>query len=126
MVLRATSEDPEMTELHGWSVQRVRAATWALAGALAGVAGVLIAVRVPVEPEYMVAPLIKAFIAGIVGGLERIVAPMAVAIGIGLVENWGGSLFGAQFRVPAVFLGAILVLAIVPREWLAGKREARA
>ena len=126
IVLRATSEDTDMVELHGWNASRVRVATWALSGALAGVASILIAVRVPVQPDYMVAPLIAAFIAGIVGGFDRIAAPISVAVIIGLVQNWGGAIFGAEYRTPLVFAFAIVALLVVPRRWLSGKKEARA
>lgn len=126
MVLRASSEDPAMTGAHGWNVARVRTVVWLVAGGLGGLAGVLVATQVAVDTNYMVTPLIYAFVAGVLGGFSRIFVPMSIAVGIGLFSAWVGIAFGIQYQIPSVYIVAIVVLSAIPTRWLARSEESRA
>jgi branched-chain amino acid transport system permease protein len=124
--IRAASEEPDITESLGWNVESLKLWTWFFSGAVAGIAGILMAVRNPVHASYMNTVLIKAFIAGIIGGLHRPIAPLIVAITIGVYENWIGYIFGAQYRLPSVFALALIVLVVIPRRFIQQDSEARA
>lgn len=126
LVLRACADSPLMAQAAGWNVERIRTLTWAAAGAVAGIAGIFIAARIPVTSDYTVEPLIYAFAAGILGGLHRFVAPLVAAIALGVYANWFGALVGQNYRVPAIFGLMIILLSIAPRSLLAGRQEARA
>lgn len=126
VALRATSADPVLARSLGVNVALVRTVVWAIAGALAGVSGILIASRLSVDAFYMMPFLVKAFIAGIVGGLDRLVAPLSVAVGLGVYEAWAVYLLGAEYRTPVVFLLIIVLIAVLPQRLLAERHEARA
>jgi branched-chain amino acid transport system permease protein len=124
--VRASAENAAIAETLGWNVRQIRTIVWAIAAILGGIAGIIVAVRIPVSSEFMVNVLIKAFIAGILGGLHRFLAPLLVAIALGIAENWLGYLAGAEYRVPGVFGLAILGMVLLPKRFLAGREEARA
>jgi branched-chain amino acid transport system permease protein len=124
-VVRATAENPLIAETLGWNVKHIRTLVWTIAGLLGGVAGIIVAVRIPVSSEYMDNVVIKAFIAGILGGLHRYAAPLAIAVFLGLAENWIGYVFGAEYRTPGIFGLAIIAMVIAPKWLLAGRIEAR-
>ena len=83
-----------------------------------GAAAILIASKVTLNAFYMTPFLVKAFVAGIVGGLDRFVRPMVIAVGLGLFESWIIYGFGADARIPAVFLLIIAALGILPSRYL--------
>jgi branched-chain amino acid transport system permease protein len=124
--LRAVAEAPALARTVGYNVERIRAITWAAAGLSAGIAAVLAASRLSVSAFYMTPFLIKAFIAGIAGGLDRLIAPLLVALAIGVFEIWAIYLMGAQTQDAAVFVLILVLLALLPRRLLAERREARA
>ena len=116
--IRAIAISPEIARTAGINVEAVRALVWAAAGVIGGAAAILIASKVTLNAFYMTPFLVKAFVAGIVGGLDRFVRPMAIAVGLGLFESWIIYGFGADARIPAVFLLIIAVLGILPSKHL--------
>jgi branched-chain amino acid transport system permease protein len=124
--VRASASDPAIAESTGIAVARTRLATWAVAGVLAAIAGVLLASRLSVDAFYMTPFLVNAFIAGILGGLDRLVAPLLIALGLGVYEGWCVLLFGSTARIPAIFLLVIVALSVLPRRFLEERQEARA
>jgi branched-chain amino acid transport system permease protein len=124
--LRAVSENPGIARTVGVNVEAVRSRAWLVAGLLAGTAGVLAASRLAVDAYWMTLLLIKAFVAGMIGGLDRLVAPLVAALALGVYENWAAFVAGAQYQDPAVFVLVILVLAFAPSRFLEERHEARA
>jgi branched-chain amino acid transport system permease protein len=124
--IRAISADPGVAAILGINARRIRALVWIAAGAAAAIAGVLIAVQVPVDAFYVTPFLINALIAGIFGGLHRVLSPIIVAFGLGIFESWVVFEFGAQYQDVAIFGVAIVALAILPVRWFTESTEARA
>lgn len=116
--IRAIAISPEIARTAGINVEAVRALVWAAAGVIGGAAAILIASKITLNAFYMTPFLVKAFVAGIVGGLDRFVRPMAIAVGLGLFESWIIYGFGADARIPAVFLLIIAALGILPSKYL--------
>ena len=70
LAIRAAAEDFEVTRLMGAKANRVIALSFALSGFVAGVAGVLwLSRRGAVTPTMGFIPILKAFIAVVIGGL---------------------------------------------------------
>ena len=116
--IRAIAISPEIARTAGINVEAVRALVWAAAGVVGGAAAILIASKITLNAFYMTPFLVKAFVAGIVGGLDRFVRPMVIAVGLGLFESWIIYGFGADARIPAVFLLIIAALGILPSKYL--------
>jgi branched-chain amino acid transport system permease protein len=84
--LRATAQDREMAEALGIRVNAMVALTFALATALAGVAGLLLANVFFVTPADGANYMLKAYIAATIGGWGRIGGAVAGALLIALFE----------------------------------------
>jgi branched-chain amino acid transport system permease protein len=117
LALRAVAADAESARLVGIDTARVLAASWALAGAVGALGGVLVAgVATNVSQGTMADIFIAATAAATLGGLD---SPLGAVIGgltIGIVENvvaeYQSTWIGQDLKVaPAlVLLVAVLVL----------------
>jgi branched-chain amino acid transport system permease protein len=110
-ILRAGSESSEMVGLLGINVDRVFMATFALGGALAGIAGVLAAPLRGVEPFMSAEALGIAFVVIVVGGLGTLSGALVGGLLIGLVQSIMSTLWpqGAQLMIYAAMALVILV-----------------
>jgi len=110
-ILRAGSESAEMVGLLGINVDRVFMATFALGGALAGLAGVLAAPIRGVEPFMSAEALGIAFVVVVVGGLGTLSGALVGGHLIGLVQSIMSTLWpeGAQLMIYASM--ALVILA---------------
>jgi len=124
--LRAAAESPAIAASTGINVGLLRTGTWAAAGLVAAVVAMITASRLSVDAFYMTPVLVKVFIAGMIGGLDRFFAPLAAAFLLGLYEAWVTYFAGAAAATPAVFLLIIAVLALMPKRWAEERREVRA
>lgn len=85
--MRAASEDFAMVRLMGIRANAVVATAFAISGLLAGVAGVLwVAQRGSVDPLMGFLPVLKAFIAAIIGGLGSLSGAVAGGFLLGFIE----------------------------------------
>lgn len=85
--MRAASEDFAVLRLMGIRANTVVATAFALSGLLAGVAGLLwVAQRGSVDPLMGALPVLKAFIAAIIGGLGSLSGAVAGGFLLGAIE----------------------------------------
>jgi branched-chain amino acid transport system permease protein len=85
-VILATAQDHEGAALVGIDVQRVYTLTWAISGALAGIAGFFFASWVKLDPFMWRDPLIISFAIVVVGGLGSLKGSIIAAYLIGFLE----------------------------------------
>jgi branched-chain amino acid transport system permease protein len=85
--MRAAAEDFAVLRLMGLRANSVVATAFAISGLLAGVAGVLwVAQRGSVDPLMGALPVLKAFIAAIIGGLGSLSGAVAGGFLLGFIE----------------------------------------
>jgi branched-chain amino acid transport system permease protein len=131
VAMRATALDQEAALAHGISVRRVFAASWAIAAALAAIAGVTLASgAAALDPTIGLVALV-AFPAMIVGGLDSPGGAVVGGLVIGLVQSltagyqadvapWLGDNFGG------VAPYAVLIVILLVRPYgLFGTHEVR-
>lgn len=121
--MRAVAEDKEIAELMGINVNRTIVTTFAVGGAMAGVAGILwgLLFRSVIATTGFL-PGIKAFTAAVVGGIGNLGGAMAGGVSLGTVEAVGplmileplGVSGASQLRDAVAFVALILVLLIKP------------
>ncbi len=116
--IRAVSEDKEIASLMGIDVNRVVVTTFAVGGAMAGVAGLLWAMLFrKVFFLTGVLPGIKAFTAAVLGGIGNLVGAMLGGLTLGVVEAAGPSLIGGlRWEVPiwlGLFVSVLSLLGLV-------------
>lgn len=125
MAMRAVSLDISTTSLMGVRVDRVIGMTFALGSALAGVGGILWAIRYPQVWPYMgFIPGLKAFVAAVFGGIGSIPGAVVGGLILGITEVMMVGLFpgAAGYRDAFAFFILILVLSLKP-SGLMGKAE---
>ena len=111
--LRATALDPFAAGLVGVDTDRTSVATWALAGALAGLSGILIAPSVAFSVFFMTSLLLRSVAAALVGGLTSIWGGFAAGLALGLAEgviNYAFPVRGIVEVVLATFVIAMLLV----------------
>lgn len=90
LAMRAASFDQEAALTQGISVGSVFAMSWAMAGALAAVAGTLLATNAGVDRQLWIVALV-ALPAIIVGGLDSLPGAVIGGLAVGVVEALVGS-----------------------------------
>lgn len=122
LAIRAVAEDMEAAALMGVDVNRAISSTFAVGGAMAGVAGVLYALVFAQVQFFMgFLPGIKAFTSAVLGGIGNLPGAALGGLVLGLVESVGPSLFLDGLGIPAahqlkdVIAFTILVLILIFR-----------
>lgn len=108
--IRATAMNRDAARLMGVRTGTVYLQVMALAGALAGVAGLMISTLATLSPQMGGDPLLKAFVICVVAGLGNVWGAGICAFGLALIEAAIGFYFGVRFGFPAMLLLVILVL----------------
>jgi branched-chain amino acid transport system permease protein len=130
--MRASSENQQVAALMGVNPNRIISITFMLGGALAALAGVMIASNYGNAHFYMgFIPGLKAFTAAVLGGIGNLAGAMLGGILLGLIESigagyigdWTGGVLGSNYQ--DVFAFAVLILVLVFRpSGLLGERVA--
>jgi branched-chain amino acid transport system permease protein len=122
--LRAVAENREVARLLGVSADRLTLFAFALSGALAGVAGVLIALHYGAITPYLGVEIgLKAVAVMVVGGTAHIWGALLAGPLIGVVEVLTVAYGGSQVRDFVVYGFMILVLLLRPQGLLGGARS---
>ena len=112
--MRAVSENPALARAAGVDVDMTIRFAWALGGALASAAGVMLGLLVQIRPFMGFDLLLPLFAAAILGGIGSVPGAFAGALVIGLGEALTVQLAGAEWRAAVAFLVLIAVLLIRP------------
>ena len=113
--MRAVSVDSDAAQPMGINVNRTISFTFALGSALAGAAGVLIALYYnSLEPLMGMTPGIKSFVAAVLGGIGIIPGAALGGFVIGLLETFATALGLSDFRDAIVYAILIVILLIRP------------
>ena len=121
--MRATAENPKVAGLMGVNQNFVISATFVIGGALAAVAGVMMATNYGNAHFYMgFIPGLKAFTAAVLGGIGNLAGAMIggillgliVALGAGYIGDLTGGLFGSNYQDVFAFIVLITVLVFRP------------
>ena len=113
--IRATAQDSESATLMGVNIDRVVVLTFLIGGAMAGLAGALYVVYYD-QTRYIIGFVlgIKAFTAAVLGGIGNLRGALLGGLTIGLVENYGASIWGSQWKDVITFSILVLVLLFRP------------
>ena len=115
VVVRAAVQDAEMLDGLGVDVRRVFTLTFAASGALAALAGLLLAPIFTVYPQMGVEMILLAFIVVILGGMGSMGGSVVAALVIGLAQSLFSLWMNPQRVAIAIFGIMIVVLIVRPR-----------
>ncbi len=115
IAIRAAAQDRKAAHLMGINTDRVYAFTFAIAMALAAIAGVLLGLTFPFTPISGMPFLIIALGVIVLGGLGSIAGTFVGAIAFGLAQTLGGYFFGVAAQMLVAYTMVLVVLAVIPR-----------
>jgi branched-chain amino acid transport system permease protein len=119
--LRATAENRDVARLLGVSGSRITLIAFMMSGALAGAAGVLIALHYAVITPYVGVEIgLKAIAVMVIGGTSRIWGALIAGPLIGIAEVLTVAYGGSQVRDFVVYGFMILILLFRPQGLLGG------
>ena len=114
--MRALADNFDLAETTGIDTGRVVIYTWALSGALAGLAGVLVAASIgSFTPNTGFTILLSLFAAVTLGGIGNAFGALAGGMVIGITQEWSTLVIDAEWKVAVSFLVLIIVLVVRPQ-----------
>ena len=113
--------DRDAATLMGVDVKSIYAIAFGLGAALAGCAGVLMALIFPISPLTSTAYLGKAFVVCVLGGLGSVSGALAGGILLALIEGVGSTLIGPAHATTLSFVLLIIFLIVRPQGLLGRK-----
>jgi branched-chain amino acid transport system permease protein len=122
-LMRAAAEDREAAQLRGIDTGRLAVASFALAGAIAGVVALVLLPITYAQPLLGSLLAIKAFVAMAIGGFGSNRGALIGGLVVGLVETYGADWFGVEYGDPLVFVVLLALLLTRPRGLFGGPQE---
>jgi len=119
--VRAVANDPELAKVSGIASDSVILAVFAIGSALAGVAGILVAMDVDMTPTMGMTPLMLGVVAVVIGGVDSIPGLALAAVLVGAAQQAGAWWIGSQWQDAIVFAVLLAFLLLRPRGFLGGR-----
>jgi len=115
LAMRAAAQNPESARLVGIRVGWMLALGWGLAAAIGGVAGMMVAPIVYLDPNMMGGVLLYAFAAALVGGIDNPGGAVLGGFMVGVLENvLGAFVIGNELKLAVALVLIIGVLVVKP------------
>jgi branched-chain amino acid transport system permease protein len=121
--MRAVAQDRKVAKIVGINVLGIIALVFVINGLLVAVGGVLIAPIYFIRYDIGVMIALKAFIAAIMGGFNRIQGPIAGGLFLGVTEGLVSTYISSAYRDIFVFGILIVILLIKPEGFFGIKEE---
>ena len=113
--VRAVSQDRALAQVSGVPAQRVVMGTWALAGAISGFAGFVLADTIGTfGPQLGFSFLLLTITAAVAGGIGRPYATLGGAVIVGLVIQIAGTYTSSAYQLVYAFLLLVLLMLFRP------------
>ena len=113
--------DREAARLMGVDVKATYASAFGLGAAMAGCAGVLLALIFPISPLSSLPYLGKAFVVCVLGGLGSVPGALVGGLVLGAVESLGALVLGPEHGLTLAF-GLLLLLLVLRPSGLFGRK----
>jgi branched-chain amino acid transport system permease protein len=110
--IRATAQDPRAARVLGIDTDKVYAFTFSLNAAICGAAGAIIVMVWVIQPFYGIVYSIRAFVVVTAAGLGNLPGVVAAGLGLGVLEQYGGLIFGIGYQQAIAVLLLLLVLML--------------
>ncbi|HEY6276260.1 MAG TPA: branched-chain amino acid ABC transporter permease [Streptosporangiaceae bacterium] len=113
--VRAVSQDRSLAQVSGIPARRIVMQTWALAGAIAGFAGFVLADTIGTfSPTLGFSFLLLTITATVAGGIGRPYATLGGALIVGLVIEIAGTYTSSEYQLVYAFLLLVILMLFRP------------
>jgi len=119
--MRAISNDPELARVSGIDSDRVILLTFAFGSALAGLAGILVALDVDMTPTMGMNALMMGVVAVVIGGIGSIPGVALGAMLLGIAQHLGVWKISSQWQDAIAFVILLAFLVIKPEGFMGKK-----
>jgi branched-chain amino acid transport system permease protein len=119
--MRAVADDPELASFSGIDTNSVILLTFAIGSALAGIAGILVALDVDMTPTMGMNALMMGVVAVIIGGVGSIPGVALGALLLGLSQHLGVWKISSQWQDAIAFIILFIFLLFKPEGFLGKK-----
>jgi len=113
--MRAVASNPTAAAVVGIPAGRVRLTSYAIAGALGGLAGVLVTPITTLSYDVGVLLGLKGFAAAILGGFGSFPGAILGGLGLGLLESLSAGYISSAYKDVVAFVVLLLVLFVRPK-----------
>jgi branched-chain amino acid transport system permease protein len=110
--IRATSQDSRAARVLGIDTDKVYAFTFSLNAAICGASGALIAMIWVIQPFYGITYSIRSFVIVTAAGFGNLPGVIVAGLGMGVFEQFGGFILGAEFQQALIVLLLLFVLFV--------------
>lgn len=115
LAMRAAAQNPESSRLVGIRVSWMLGMGWGLAAAIGGVAGMMIAPVVYLDPNMMGGILLYGFAAALLGGIDNPLGAVAGGFIVGVLENLlGAYVIGTELKLSVALVLIVGILTLKP------------
>ncbi|PLX82330.1 MAG: branched-chain amino acid ABC transporter permease [Desulfuromonas sp.] len=115
LAMRAVASNPAAAAVVGLNTGRVKAISFGLAGALGGLAGVLVTPITTLSHDVGVLLGLKGFAAAILGGFGSFPGAIIGGVGLGLMESLSAGYLSSAYKDVIAFVVLLLVLFVRPK-----------
>jgi branched-chain amino acid transport system permease protein len=115
LAMRAVAANPTAAAVVGLRVGRVKMLTFGLAGALGGLAGVLVTPITTLRYDVGVLLGLKGFAAAILGGFGSFPGAILGGVGLGVLEALSAGYVSSAYKDVCAFVVLLLVLCLRPQ-----------
>jgi branched-chain amino acid transport system permease protein len=113
--MRAVASNPTAAAVVGIPAGRIRLTSYAIAGALGGLAGVLVTPITTLNYDVGVLLGLKGFAAAILGGFGSFPGAILGGLGLGLLESLSAGYVSSAYKDVMAFVVLLLVLFVRPK-----------
>lgn len=115
MAMQAVAQDSIGARIVGIPINRIFSYTFAIAAALAGISGILLAPKILVYPTVGWLVFVKAFVVMVFGGLGSIKGTAVAALILAMVEAFVSFYLGGIWGMPVFILVLVIMLTVRPK-----------
>jgi branched-chain amino acid transport system permease protein len=113
--LRAVAQNQAAAAASGIDARRVRSLAFGVGCGLAAIAGGLMILNYPLSPESAFSYVLKAFVAGMLGGLGSYIGALFGGLLLGVAEIFIGFYLTAQWAQAFTYVLLVVLLLVRPR-----------
>jgi len=121
-LMRATSDNPELSEIRGIAVERVYVYTWIIACALAALGGIFMGTLGTIKSGMGIGVLVTIFACLIVGGIDNPYGAVFGALIIAFTMEATAIWLSPPYKVLAAYLLMVIILLVKPSGILGGEK----